>query len=75
MQTQPKILETRFIDSTKRFCIQKFRTRFGTIEWFAFDANDISDEQVRAGDLIEPFAQGNYMQVRCAITRRQKASR
>lgn len=72
---EPKILEEKFVDAAKRFRIQKFQTRFGTIEWFAFDAGDISDADVRAGHSIEPFAQGNYMQVRTAITRRIKQER
>lgn len=69
---KPKILSETLIGPSKRFRLQKFQTRFATIEFFAFDANDITDADLRAGKLIEPFAQGNYMQVRAAITRRQK---
>ncbi len=72
MQTQTKILTNTLLGPNNRFRIQKFQTRFGTIEYFGFDAADITDAEVREGRLIEPFAQGNYMQVRTAITQRLK---
>jgi hypothetical protein len=52
--------------------LSKFATRFGDVTYFAFDAGDISDADVRAGKLIEPFAQGPYKAVRSAISKRMR---
>jgi len=68
-----QIVRQWLIGPHKRFRLTKFRTRFDTIEWFAFDAADITDDEVRKGKLIEPFAQGDFNAVAQAIRRRQEA--
>jgi hypothetical protein len=69
--TEPKIIASEFIGEHKRFRLDTLATRFDTVECFAFDAQDISDEQVRAGELIEPFAQGSREACMAAIGARR----
>lgn len=69
-----KILRQWLIGPHKRFRLTKFQTRFGTVEWFAFDAADITDSEVREGKYLEPFAQGEFGLVCAAIRARQEAS-
>jgi hypothetical protein len=69
MSVQPKILSETFVD-LHRFRIVKFRTRFNEIEFFVYDAADISDDDRRAGKEIEPFFQGDWSNALAAIWKR-----
>lgn len=70
-----KILSERFVGPNLRYRITKFATRFGTIEYFGFDAGDITDADIAAGHSIEPFAQGTYRAVMAAIRNRRAKER
>lgn len=51
-----KILEREY-RCQSRFCVQTMRTRFNSYEHFVTDANTVTDEQVRNGDLPETVFQ------------------
>ena len=51
-----KILSTEYF-YRNRFCLTKFQTRFGDIEYHVSDSTTVSDHDVRAGRFAEIVAQ------------------